>query len=75
MAIANFKVAEFSTAREAMEFIVYGDDPSTFQTTLFNTASGKYTVFYIAATSSRSFVRRTGETVTANATFSSTKLP
>ena len=45
MAIAGFKVAEFSTALELQKFVSTGG-VTTVVSIVFNAASGKFVVFY-----------------------------
>jgi hypothetical protein len=47
MAIPAFKIKEFATARELAAFVVSaGGGVTTVVNVIFNSASGKYTLFY-----------------------------
>jgi hypothetical protein len=62
MAIAGFKAKEFSTARELALFVTTNDDVETIFATTFNTASGKYSVFFAdLATVANAYLRSLSE--------------
>ena len=66
MAIAGFRVAEFSTARELAAFVNTTDDVETVYATTFNVASGKFSIFFadVAGTANR-YPRALQESVSA----------